>query len=331
MSVHNGKIVIVIFLRYETAGVLTERTHLVFERFRIADQLGFVQNLVHRFHHFVSYFHAHADIHRGRHVFHAVNFADFLQPFRASSARSHHHVVGKHFLRIGAVPLFDFYALAHAVAHNQRVALVFEHDFDAVFQKVTFDGKINVLRLFGTHMADGAVHQLQAGLNRTLSDFFHFFRYVQTFDVFVRAEFKVNFIGVIDGFPRQFFADQKRQIAAHFRRKRKLAVRKRARTRKTRGDMAERLAVHALARYVFRASSVFHGFALFYDKDAFFAAFAQHFQRGENTRRSRSDNNDVFFHNCSASEYTTFYFFRRFFPLFSPAPHRIAFDYTRAP
>ena len=167
-----------------------------------------------------------------------------------------------------------------------------------MFEKVALDRKIDLLRFFRSHMADRAIHQFEPRLNRTLSDFFHFFGYVDSFNVFVRAEFEVNFIRIVDRFLRQFFADEKRQIAAHFGGKRQFPVGKRARARKTRGDMAERLAVHAFSRHVFGASAIFHRFPFFHDKYALFTAAAQHFECGKNTRRPRADNYYVFLH-CS--------------------------------
>ena len=64
--------------------------------------------------------------------------------------------------------------------------------------------------------------------------------------------------------------------------------------------MAVGLAVHALARYCFRASALFNGFAFFNYYNAFFAAFSEHFNCCKNARRAGAHYcNVVFFHNTS--------------------------------
>lgn len=89
MTVHDGERVVIIFLADEAAGVLAERAHLVFKRLRIADQLGFVEDVVDFLHHLVAHFHAHADIHSARRMRDAVFFTHPFQPVRAPPAGRH--------------------------------------------------------------------------------------------------------------------------------------------------------------------------------------------------------------------------------------------------
>lgn len=85
MAVDDGEVVIIVLLRHEAAGVLTERAHLVLERGRVADELGLVQHAVDRLHDLVAHLDAHADIDRAGLVLHAVLEADLLQPVGAAA------------------------------------------------------------------------------------------------------------------------------------------------------------------------------------------------------------------------------------------------------
>ena len=136
-------------------------------------------------------------------------------------------------------------------------------------------------------MADGAVDQLQTGLNRALADVLDVGAFVDALDLRVSAEFQIDFVGVVDKLLREILADQVGQLAADLIGQRQLAVRERARTGKAGGDGTGRLAVDADAGFVLGAMALFDRLALFDKQDLVgVAAFAQQLQRGENTGRA---------------------------------------------
>jgi len=67
---------------------------------------------------------------------------------------------------------------------------------------------------FRAHVAYGAVHQLQAGLNCPAANYLGLFRVAHALDMGVRAEFKVNLIHIINGVLCHALTDKARQIAA---------------------------------------------------------------------------------------------------------------------
>ena len=87
MSVYNGEIVVVILLTDKAAGVLTEGAHFVLEGTRIADEFGFVKNLVYLLHDLVAHLDAHADVDRSRVVSNVVLGAEMLEPVGAAATR----------------------------------------------------------------------------------------------------------------------------------------------------------------------------------------------------------------------------------------------------
>ena len=216
VAVDHREIVVVIFLRNKSAGVLAESADFIFERLGITDEFGFVQYFIDRLHDLVSHFHPNADVDGARNVLHAVFFAQLFQPIRSAAARRNHGIGSENFQALAAVRLGDGNALTYSVFDNQRIAFVIEENFHAATEKIFFNGKVDTLRLFRTHVTNRAIHQFESRLNGALADFLDFFARVQTFDVFVRAEFEINFIRIIDRLLREFFADELRQIAAHF-------------------------------------------------------------------------------------------------------------------
>ena len=97
-----------------------------------------------------------------------------------------------------------------------------------IFEQVLFDGGVDFLRLFGAEVADRAVDELQAGLDRALADLLDGVLFAHALDVLVRAEFEVDRVGVVDQGLREIVADELRQVAADLGREGELAVRKRA-------------------------------------------------------------------------------------------------------
>ena len=133
-----------------------------------------------------------------------------------SPPRRHDGVRREDVHALAAVRLGHGHPLAHPVFDDEGVALVVEQDLHAVFQEVFFDGEIDALRLFRAHVADGAVHEFEPRLNGAQADLLDFVARIQPFDVFVRAEFEIDLIGIVDGLLRERFADELGQISPHF-------------------------------------------------------------------------------------------------------------------
>lgn len=89
-----------------------------------------------------------------------------------------------------------------------------------------FNGQINSLGLFGSHVPDGTVHQLQSRLDCPFADLLALFRVLKTFDMGISAEFQVDLIGIMNGLLGQLRADQGRQITAHLIAQREFSIRK---------------------------------------------------------------------------------------------------------
>ena len=112
VSVDDGEVVVVVFLAYETAGVLTEGTHLVLERLRISDEFGFVKNAVDLFHDLVPHLYSDADIDGTRLVHYVVFSTQVFEPVGAAPARRDDGVFRAY--------LFDFFA----VVYDNAAALI---------------------------------------------------------------------------------------------------------------------------------------------------------------------------------------------------------------
>ncbi len=196
VSVDQSKVVFVVFLRDVSAGVLTESSYLVHKRLRISDKFGFVQGFVDGFHNFVAKFHPYAYVDDARLVLYVVLAAHIFEPVGALSSRSDYRLVGKVLFTV------DYSAGAYAVFYYQIFRVVMYEYFHAVLEKVSLNSEIKVVRLFRTEMADRTINQFKVGLYSFKTDIFYIFRRFQPFDVRVRAEFEINFIGVVDDFLR---------------------------------------------------------------------------------------------------------------------------------
>ena len=73
-------------------------------------------------------------------------------------------------------------------------------------------------------MADRAIDQLEARLNRAAADFAHLFGVADPLNVAVRAEFQINAVGIIDQILRVLLADERREVAANLMREGELAI-----------------------------------------------------------------------------------------------------------
>ena len=150
------------------------------------------------------------------------------------------------------------------------------------------------MRFFGAEVTNWAVHEFQSRGNGATTDFLDFFVFaVRSLDFFIRAEIEIYSVGVIDKFLYFIVTDKFGQIAADLGRQRKFTVGKRARARKTRRDIAIRFTVDAFSRFVFGTRTSVDVFALLDDGYRLVAVLSDKFESRENTRRPRSDNEDV--------------------------------------
>ena len=139
--------------------------------------------------------------------------AQLLQPVGAAAARGNDRVLGIDLQVSLAVGNGD--SAADLVLQDQVAALVAEVHLHTVLLEILLDSQIDGLGFFRAHVADGAVHKLQARLNGTLADLLPLLFMLQALDMGVRAEFQIDLVGVVDGLLGQVLSDKSRQIAAH--------------------------------------------------------------------------------------------------------------------
>ena len=297
VAIDHGQIVVVVLLSHKAAGVLAEGAHLVLPGLGVADEFGLVQHLVHLFHDLVAALHAHADVNGAGLVGDVVLGADLLQPVGTAAARADDHSIGIDSMGFLVLGSLDEYALALLVLQDDVLALGAEQHLHAVVGQIVLDGQIQLLGLFGAQMTDGAVHQLQAGVDGVLADLLDVLAGVDALHMGVCAELEVDLIGVVDQLLRKLLADQGGQVAAHLIGKAQLAVRERASTGEAGGDGAGGTAVDAVAQLGLGAVALFHRLALFHQQDLFLAAVAQQLYSGEDAGRTGTHNDQiVFFH-----------------------------------
>ena len=260
MAVDHGKVVVVVLLRHKAAGVLAEGAHLVLPGLGVADEFGLVQHLVHLIHDLVAALHAHADVNGAGLVGDVVLGADLLQPVGTAAARADDHSIGINSMGFLVLGSLDEHALALLVLQDDVLALGAEQHLHAVVGQIVLDGQIQLLGLLGAQMTDGAVHQLQAGVDGVLADL----------------------LG---------------QVAADLIGEAQLAVGEGACTGEAGGDGAGGAAVDAVAQFGLGAVALFHRLALFHQQDLFLAAVAQQLYSGEDAGRTGTHNDQiVFFH-----------------------------------
>ena len=285
VAVDNSQIVVVVFLRDKAAGVLAEGAHLVAPRGRVADQLALIQDLVDLLHDLVAALNTDADVNGAGLVGNVVLGADLLQPVRAAAAGGNDDLLGQHIA--GAVLLTQAHTLADRTLQNDVLALGVEEHLHTGSGQMVLDVEVELLGFLGAEVADGAVNQLQTGLNGALADVLDVGAFVYALNLRVGAEFQIDLIGVVDQLLREILAYQVGQFAADLIGQRKLTVRECTRTGKAGRDGAGRLAVDADAGLVLGAVPLFHGLTLFDKQDLVGgAAFAQQLQCGENAGRA---------------------------------------------
>ena len=297
VAIDHGQIVVVVLLSHKAAGVLAEGAHLVLPGLGVADEFGLIQHLVHLFHDLVAALHAHADVNGAGLVGDVVLGADLLQPVGTAAARADDHSIGINSMGFLVLGSLDEHALALLVLQDDVLALGAEQHLHAVVGQIVLDGQIQLLGLLGAQMTDGAVHQLQAGVDGVLADLLDVLAGVDALHMGVGTELEVDLIGVMDELLCELLADQGGQVAAHLIGEAQLAVRERACTGEAGGDGAGGAAVDAVAQLGLGAVALFHRLALFHQQDLFLAAVAQQLYSGEDAGRTGTHNDQiVFFH-----------------------------------
>ena len=213
MTVDHRQVVVVILLSHKAARVLAEGAHLVLKGLWIANELAFVQGLVDLFHHLIAALHAHTDVYGARLVGNVVLGTDLLQPLSAATAGGHNGMIRPD-LPLGAVFRQD-HALALGAGEDNIVALHAKDDLYPILQQILLHGVVDLSCLFRAKVANGAIHQLQPGLNGPLANGLHFVRILQALDVGICTELQVDLVRIINGILRQVRTDQGGQIAAY--------------------------------------------------------------------------------------------------------------------
>ena len=288
MAIHDREIVVVVLLGDETPGVLAEGADLVFERSGVTYQLRFIKDRVELFHHFVADFDPHAHIDGSGLMGDIVFRADFLKPIGAPSSRGDHDIFGHDLLLIPIAGFMDDRTRAGALLENDVVALIAEHHLDAGFFEILLNRKIQIMRLLGSEMADRAIDQFETRFNRAAPDRLNLFALIEAFDVFVGPEGEINLIGVFDEGLDFVEAEKIRKFASDLGRKLEFSIAEGTRARKAGRDGA-RIAVQAFSGDTFGAAPRLDRMAFFDHQNLFLAAIFKQFERGENTRRPRTD------------------------------------------
>ena len=295
MAVDHRQTAIVVLLAHEPAGVLAERAHLVAKRVGVPDELAFVEHVVHALHDLVAHLHAYAYVHRPGGMLDAVHGAQALEPISSATTRSNDRAVGKdvELLAVTAHPhaAADGPHVAHAL-HDHVQALGLEQQLDAGGAQVVLDATVDLLRLLGAQVPDGAIHQLDTRLNGATANLFHLVRIAHAFHMLVGSEVKIDAIDLLNGGLSEIGADKVGQVAAHLVRERQLAVGESAGARKARGDAA-RVAPHAMTYLGLGAAAAFDGQTLLHNDDIRRRACGKHAQRREDARRPRAHDDDV--------------------------------------
>ncbi len=246
VAVDHGQVVVIVLLCHEAAGVLAEGADLVLPGLRVADELGLIQHLVHLFHDLVAALDADTDVHGAGLVGDMVLCTNFLKPVCAAAAGADDHGVAVDGAGL-PVALTQQHALALLVFEDDVLALGGEEHLHAVVSQIVLDGEIELLCLLGAEVADGAVHQLQTGVDGVLADLLDVLAGVDALHMGVSAELEVDLVGVVDELLGKVCADEAGQVAADLIGEAQLAVGEGARTGEAGGDGAGGAAVDAVA------------------------------------------------------------------------------------
>ena len=214
-----------------------------------------------------------------------------FEPVGASPAGGDNGIVGVHLIIDLAVG--DAYALAGAALHDNVKALEAEHHLNAVFEQILLDGVVKIPCLLGAEVADGAVDELQTGLNCSLPYLLDRLGVADALNLFVCAEFKIDLVGVVDSLLSDILTNKRRQIAADLVAERKLAVRESACAGESGGYMAIGLAADAVAYLGLGTLTILDRLAFLDDKYLLLAALTEHFKGGEDTGGACADDDCV--------------------------------------
>ena len=157
---------------------------------------------------------------------------------------------------------------------------------------MVFDATVNLLRLFGSKVANGTIDELQTRLNRAATNVFDLTRIVDALDMFVGTKRQVRVVDPFDSRLRHVFPNKLRQVAADLVRERQLSIGKRARARKARRN-ATWLASDAMAHFRLRTIAPLDGKALLHKRNGRGRCIFQKRQRRENTRGTGTHDNDI--------------------------------------
>ena len=188
-------------------------------------------------------------------------------------------------------------AEAGVAVHYEVAALGVEEHLDAVLYEPVFNPEVYVVRLLGAHVAYRAVDELEAGFNRAGANPADLLVVADALDVLVRAELEVDAVGVVYRLLRKLVAYELGEVAADLVAEGELAVGESARAGEAGGDVADGLAVHALAGPGLRAAAAGELAALLDHDYLLLRAASEHLQRRKDTGRPRADNYDISVHS----------------------------------
>ena len=174
-----------------------------------------------------------------------------------------------------------------------------EEHVDALGTQVVLQRQVELLRLFGAEVADGAVDELQACANGAAADDADLIGVGHALHMGVRAEFQVDLVRIVNEGLGKVRADEVREIAADLVVQRELAVRECACAGEAGRDVAG-LAVHALLRLALRAGALFHALALFDHQNLLVCAAAEQLDGRKDAGRTGTNNDQIIlFHRNS--------------------------------
>ena len=290
VAVDHRQAAVVVLLAHKSARVLAEGADLVAEGVGAAHQFALVEHVVDGLHDLVAHLHAHAQVAGAGRVLDAVARAGGVEPGGAAAAGRNDGLLRADL--VAAARVAHHRATADAVLDQQLIAFRGEDELHARILQVAFDARVQLLRLFRTQVADRAVHELEARLDRAAADLRDLVGVADALHVGVRAEVQVHPVDAVDGPLGEVRADEVGQVAAHLVRQRELAVRKGACARETGGDAAG-LAVHADTRADLGTAAALDRQALLDDRDVAGVAAAEQAERAEDARRARAHDQDV--------------------------------------
>ena len=196
MTVDDRQSAFVVLRCHFSGRIGAEGAHLIIERRRMEDQLGFVKIFVQELHDFIPNFHTHSYIHRPRCRLYADLTTLLTKPVSAFSSDG-----GDDGIRIEGI------SLHRGDPHRPSVLRqdILHHRFKekvhpAVFQ-MPLESAVDPVSFFGSQMANGALYQLQIGIDRRLPNLSDFILSVDAVNILIRPEIQIDFIRFMNQFP----------------------------------------------------------------------------------------------------------------------------------